>query len=258
MLKDQIVFITGASSGIGALMAKRFAEQGAIPILTARTWDKLIQASKEIQGEYRCYTMDVTSDEDVKRVMAQVISDFGHIDMLINNAGFGLFKSFENLEMNDFKQMMDVNYFGIVRCIQAVLPHMKKRGSGHIINIASMAGKVGSPKSTAYSATKHAVLGLTDSLRHELADTNIYVSALNPGPIDTPFFDKADPDGQYLQKLPSWFVLKSEKVVQAVLSIAQKKKAEVHLPWIAGVYIKLAALAPRLVRAMTGSMLNKK
>lgn len=258
MLRNKVVFITGASSGIGALMARTFAQRGAIPILTARSQDKLQRISESIQGQHQYYPLDVTSDTDVNRVVTEVIREYGGVDILINNAGFGLFDRFENLSMDQFKQMMEVNYFGIVRCIKAIVPHMKKRNSGHIINIASMAGKVGTPKSTAYSATKHAVLGFTDSLRHELARTGISVTVINPGPIHTPFFDKADPDGQYLKNLPSWFVLKPEKVVKEVVRAAETKKPEINLPWMAAAYIKLVAILPGLGRGITGTILNRK
>ena len=110
----------------------------------------------------------------------------GRIDILVNNAGFGIFKTFEDASMDEVKDMFQVNVFGLVACTKAVLPYMVNKNEGHIINIASLAGKL-QPEISAYAATKHAVLGFTNSLRMELANTDIYVTAINPGPIDTNF-----------------------------------------------------------------------
>lgn len=131
--------------------------------------------------------MDVTDNEQVKRTVEAVIAEYGKIDVLLNNAGYGKFENFMSMNVESFEQMMDTNYLGIVRCTKAVVPHMVKQGSGHIVNIASLAGKIGTAKSTSYTATKHAVLGFTNALRMELREQGIQVSAVNPGPIDTPF-----------------------------------------------------------------------
>ena len=100
-----------------------------------------------MQGQHAVYAMDVTNTEQVNEVVGQIIAKFGRIDILINNAGYGIFESFAGAPLAHFEEMMNVNYMGVVRCTQAVLPHMLKAGSGHIVNIASMAGKIGSAKS---------------------------------------------------------------------------------------------------------------
>lgn len=258
MLLDKVVVITGASSGIGAEMARLLAKYGAIPILTARSEDKLREVAATLDGAHGIEVMDVASDESVQRAMTAIKEKYGRIDILINNAGYGLFESFDRMELQAFREMMEVNYFGIIRCIQAVLPDMVKRREGHIINIASMAGKIGSPKSAAYSATKHAVLGMTNSLRHEVRKQGVTISSINPGPIRTAFFDKADPSGDYLSRLPRWFILEPEKVAHAVLKVIRTKRTELDLPWTAGFSVKLAGLLPRLSDRIAGSVLNKK
>jgi hypothetical protein len=258
MLVGKIVLITGASSGIGAETAKLLSRHGALTVLAARSEDKLKQVAAQLEGPHDVMVMDVTSDESVRAGVAAVREKHGPVDILINNAGYGRFERFVRTEMPDVQGMMDVNYFGVVRCCRAVLPDMLARGSGHIVNIASLAGKISTPKSSAYAATKRAVLGFTDALRLELRGTGIAVSAVNPGPVDTPFFTIADPDGSYLARMPRWFVLTPQEVAQGVLKVIRTRRAELDLPRIAGPAVKLAAVAPRLTDRIAGSLLNKK
>lgn len=257
-MKEQVVVITGASSGIGAEMAIRCSKLGMIPILLARSSDKLQQVSALIEGRVDTYTLDVTSEIEVKKCFAQIKQKWGRIDVLINNAGYGVFKKLEECSSDEIRGMMEVNYFGMVYCTQAVLSIMREQGQGHVINVASLAGKIGTAKSAAYSATKHAVVGFTQALRQELRGTSIYVTTVNPGPIATPFFDLADPDGAYLQNLPSWFVLKPQKVADKVVELIGKNKLEVNLPAYTGWVTKLSALFPRAFDRYVSGMLNKK
>jgi uncharacterized protein len=257
IITDKIVLITGASSGIGAVMAQQFSAKGAIPILTARSTDKLEEIASGLPGEHAVYPLDVTNTEQVGDVVQQIIERFGRIDILINNAGYGIFESFIDAPFEHFEDMMNVNYLGLVRSSKAVLPHMLLAGSGHIVNIASMAGKIGSAKSTGYSATKHAVLGFTNSLRQELNGSGVSITAINPGPIATPFFDKADPSGNYVKNI-SWFMLKPEKVVKALVDAVERNVPEKNLPFVAGVGVKLFHLFPRAFDRIAARMLNKK
>ncbi|KRE96915.1 oxidoreductase [Paenibacillus sp. Soil766] len=256
-IKNKVVLITGASSGIGALMAQHFAAKGAIPVLTARRTDMLKQIASSLPGQHAVYAMDVTNTDEVNQTVSRIIAEFGRIDILINNAGYGIFEAFTEAPLAHFEEMMDVNYLGLVRCTQAVLPHMLTAGRGHIVNIASMAGKIGSAKSTAYSATKHAVLGFTNSLRMELARSGVSVTAINPGPIATPFFDKADPSGNYVKNI-AWFMLKPEKVVKELIHAIEKNIPEKNLPFVAGVGIKLFHMFPRLFNKLASRVMNKK
>ncbi|MDQ8739365.1 SDR family oxidoreductase [Paenibacillus sp. LHD-38] len=257
MLKDKVIFISGASSGIGALTAIRLSEHGAIPVLTGRNIEKLKEISSAIKGKNAFYQMDVTDNEQVKQTVEAVIAKYGKIDVLLNNAGYGQFEYFTSMPVESFEQMMDTNYMGVVRCTKAVIPHMVKRGSGHIVNVASLAGKIGTAKSTSYTATKHAVLGFTNSLRMELRDHGIQVSAVNPGPIDTPFFSLADPSGSYVKNV-SWFMMKPEYVVKRIVRLIERRKAELDLPKKAALGIKFYQLLPRTIDRLFGGMLNRK
>lgn len=256
-LRNKVVLITGASSGIGALVAKRLAEQGAIPILTARSKNKMLELSSKIPGEHAVYEMDVTSNDQVNEVVSHVLQRYGKIDVLLNNAGYGEFVPFAEAALTHFEEMMDVNYLGTVRCAHAVLPSMLERGQGHIVNVASMAGKLATAKSTAYSATKHAVLGFTNALRRELRGSGVQVSAVNPGPIDTPFFDRADPEGTYVKNI-RWFMLAPDKVAKAIVSVIERRKPELDMPWTASVGVKIMQLFPRASEILFGRLMNKK
>lgn len=257
MISGKIVLITGASSGIGAKTAAMLAKRGAIPVLTGRNYERLEQISSTIPSSHSIMRMDVTDYADVERTVSEVIQKYGKIDILLNNAGFGKFEWFEDASIESFERMMDTNYMGVVRCTKAVLPHMLKQKDGHIVNIASMAGKLGTSKSTGYSATKHAVLGFTNSLRMELKPKGIAVSAVNPGPIDTEFFALADPSGQYAKNV-GWFMMKPDYVAAQIVRVIERRKAEVDLPKAASVGIKLYQLFPRLADRVAGGLLNRK
>jgi uncharacterized protein len=255
--QGKVAVITGASSGIGALMAHMLAARGAIPVLMARSEAKLSEVAAGLRGEHAVFRLDVTDAEQVEATMRQVIEKYGRIDILINNAGYGVFESFVTSSLEEIEGMMDVNYMGTVRCTKAVLPLMLERRSGHIVNIASMAGKIGSAKSTGYSATKHAVLGFTNCLRQELVGTGVGISAVNPGPIDTPFFEKADPTGNYVKNV-KWFMLKPEVVAAKTLEAIERRIPEVNLPFMASAGVKLYQLFPRMFDKIAYRLLNKK
>lgn len=257
-LKDRVVLITGASSGIGARTAKLLAEKGAFPVLTARSAGKLKEVSSQIRGPHAVYAMDVTDGEQVADITRQVIERCGKVDILLNNAGYGEFVPFmEAGGIDHFRDMMDVNYLGVVRCTRAVLPYMIQAGQGHIVNVASLAGKIGTANSSGYTATKHAVIGLTEALRLELRPKGILVSSVNPGPVDTPFFDRADPEGAYLGKI-GWFIIPPEKVARAIVRVMERRLPEKDLPWLAAAGARIRRTFPRWTDAIAARILDKK
>jgi short-subunit dehydrogenase len=255
-VSGKVIVVTGASSGIGANLVKELSKRGAIPILMARSLEKLNGIAAELTGEYGVCQLDVTSNEQVLEAMATVMEKFGIIDVLINNAGYGVFDKLMDISIDEMSEIMNVNYMGTVRCTKAVLPAMLKAQKGQIINIASLAGKVGSAKSSGYSASKHAVLGFTNSLRQELMGTGIRLTAINPGPVDTPFFDKADPSGQYVKNV-KWFMLKPEQVISKIIRAIERGTAEVDMPFGAGIGIMFAQLFPRIFEQLAFRMFKK-
>ncbi|MBW4081023.1 SDR family oxidoreductase [Paenibacillus sp. S150] len=256
-LVDKVVVITGASSGIGALTAQMLSKRGAVPVLLARSEDKLKETAAGIPGVFGLYACDVTDGAQVAGTFAEILRVYGRIDILVNNAGYGKFAAFTEMEPREFDDMMNVNYMGIVRCTKAVVPHMLERGSGQIVNVASMAGKIGTSRAVAYTATKHAVLGFTNALRQELRTNGIIVSAVNPGPIATDFFRTADPSGNY-EKSVSRIMMTPEHVSSKIVKLIEKGKEEIDLPVFAALGIRLYGLFPRLADKLTYNLMNRK
>jgi short-subunit dehydrogenase len=259
-LKGKIAVVTGASSGIGAETAFLLAMRGAIPILLARNVEKLEEVSRHIAGEHLYYPLDVSDGQAVQRAFAHIEQTYGRVDILVNNAGFGEFKPFVETSVTAFAEMMNVNYMGIVQCTHAALPGMLARKSGHIVNVASVAGKIATKKTTAYSASKHAVIGLSNALRLELKGTGVHLSTINPGPIATNFFDRADPHGDYMKNLAKLkgVVLQPQQVAEQIARAIEREIDEITLPWFAAAGVRLAGMFPRFFERVTLSLLDKK
>jgi short-subunit dehydrogenase len=255
--KEKVVVITGASSGLGAWLAQELSRLGATVILLARSKEKLQQMAALMQGKHECIVTDITSLEQVLSATQQIIHTYGQIDILINNAGYGVFESFEATSLESMEEMMDVNYMGTVRCTKAILPYMLIARSGHIVNIASLAGKISTAKSSGYCASKHAVLGFTNSLRQELKGSNVFITAVNPGPIDTPFFEHADPSGNYASKMKS-HMLQPSQVGHSIIRAIIQRKMEIDLPVLFGWAAKFIVVFPWISNKFIYKYLNNK
>lgn len=260
-LNNKNVIITGASGGIGAEMAALCAERGANLVLLARNLEKLNMLKADLQKRFPVevfvHKLDVSSIEDVRSVFSEVLEKIGRVDVLVNNAGYGIFREAHEAKMDEIKGMFDVNVIGLMACTSMVLPAMRKQGNGHIINIASQAGKIATPKSSVYSATKHAVLGYTNSLRMELAEYNVFVTAVNPGPIETNFFTIADEKGTYVKNVQK-FMLKPDYVARKVVDAMLTSTREINLPrWMNAGSI-VYALFPRLFERIGRRAFNQK
>ena len=187
------VIITGGSSGIGKATARLLARYGANVFIVARRQRLLDVALDEIVAEKnradqicRAFSADVSRREQIKAVVDAIVESGYHPDILINSAGIASCNYFDDLTPDDFRRTMDTNFFGTVHAVRAVLPHMKERRSGHIVNVSSVVGIVGIFGYTAYGATKFAVSGFSESLRMELKPYNVHVSVLFPPDTDTP------------------------------------------------------------------------
>lgn len=180
-MKDKVVVITGASSGIGEALARRFAREGSKLVLAARRIDRLQTLENELEGtEVLSVKTDVAVEEDCRNLIEKAIARFGKIDALINNAGISMRAIFEEVDLDVIRKLMDVNFWGTVYCTKYALPHLLK-SKGSVVGVISIAGHVGLPGRTGYSASKFAVRGLLDALRIENLKKELHVLVVAPG-----------------------------------------------------------------------------
>ena len=180
--QQRIALVTGASSGIGEATANRLAIAGYKVYGTSR------RGAQPGERNFQMLTLDVTSDESVEAAVRQIIGLEGHIDLLVNNAGFGVAPGgAEESSIEQAKAIFETNFFGLIRVTRSVVPHMRRRGSGRIINIGSVLGFLPMPFGALYAATKHAVEGYSESLDHELRTRGIRVSVIEPAYTKTQF-----------------------------------------------------------------------
>ena len=187
-LFGRVALITGASSGIGAATALALAREGASVLLVARRRDRLEELVTNLRAEglhasFIC--ADITVDEDVKKIFEEVEQVHGRLDILINNAGIMLLSPVREANPEDWRKMIELNLFSLMLMTQSALPLMKHDGTGHIVNVASVAGRVANPGSSGYAATKFGVLGFSESLRREIYKDNIRVTVVEPGIVAT-------------------------------------------------------------------------
>ncbi|WP_100372543.1 SDR family NAD(P)-dependent oxidoreductase [Bacillus sp. FJAT-45037] len=259
-LTNQSIWITGASSGLGKQLAIDVAKAGATPVLFARNEDRLNEVAdtiRSIGGSVFIYKLDLSKTADIEAIVQDVFEKVGKIDILVNNAGFAVFDYADKASIIDNEEMFAVNVLGLMAMTKAVIPRMKLQNRGHIINIASQAGKLATPKSSVYAASKHAVLGYTNALRLELAEASIFVTAINPGPIRTPFFERADEEGTYVKNIEN-IMLTPEYVSKKIIAIMKKPKRELNLPKWMGVASKMYQLMPTLFEKIAGKKMRQK
>jgi NAD(P)-dependent dehydrogenase (short-subunit alcohol dehydrogenase family) len=193
-LAGQVVIITGASSGIGEATARRLARGGASLVLAARRMDRLEALARELDPAGQrvlVLATDITNEADRRRLVDEALGRFGRIDALVNNAGYGTRGPLELVPVELIRRNFETNVFSLIALTQLVVPHLRARGAGRIINIGSVAGRIARPLSSVYDSTKHALEAITDGLRGELAPFGIEVVLIRPGFIWTEFVDTA-------------------------------------------------------------------
>jgi NADP-dependent 3-hydroxy acid dehydrogenase YdfG len=197
-IKDKIVVVTGASSGLGEATARLLSAQGATVVLGARRADRLQLLAKDLQargGKALALTTDVTRREQVKALVDSAVQTYGRIDVMINNAGLMPQAPLERLKVDEWDRMIDVNIKGVLYGIAAALPHMQRQKAGHFINVSSVAGHRVGPGFAVYAATKYAVRALSEGLRQEVKPYNIRTTVISPGAVATELPDSVtDPD----------------------------------------------------------------
>ena len=189
---EKVALVTGSSSGIGLETALALARDGYQTFASMRNTGKsgeLENAAKKENLNIEIIELDVDKEESIVSAIKKVVDSSERLDVLVNNAGYGQFGCTEDVSMDDFRKQFETNFFSVVRIIQEVAPIMRKQGSGNIVNISSVAGRIGLPGSPAYISSKFALEGLVECLRYELGQFGINTTLIEPGVIKTNFFD---------------------------------------------------------------------
>lgn len=255
--KGKTVVITGASSGIGAASALEFAKRGANVALVARTEKKL----KAIESGFAKLGIkslvcqcDVSQKSHVQKMGDEVLGKFGTIDVLVNNAGFAIYGKVSDLSIEQIESQMATNYFGMVYCTKRFLPEMLAKNSGHIVNVASVAASFGLPGIASYCASKFAMLGFSEGLRHELHGTNVGITVVSPIMVRTHFFDNPS-----FEKMPKYSPtsLSANTVAKAVVSAATSSRLEIIVPPVVRGAVWAKHTLPFIINPIVGTAFRK-
>jgi short-subunit dehydrogenase len=258
-LKNKVIWLTGASSGIGEALAYELADKGAKLILSARRKEELERVKsncrESVRGDIRVLPLDLSQPESLEAATQRAIHLFGHVDILINNGGISQRSLVQESTMDVYRRLMEVNFFGAVALTKYILPHFVSRKQGHIATLSSVAGKYGTPYRSGYAASKHALHGFFDSVRAEHFKDNVTVTMLCPGVINTPITMSAlTGDGTPMNKMDEWQT-KGKPVkwcAERIVNAIENKKEEAYIGGkeILLIYIKrfLPFLYYRIIR----------
>ena len=254
--KDKVVLITGASSGIGKETAIQFAKKGSNVILVARRKQKLEQLDDDLK-KYKISTLicecDVSDKLQVEKMSKLVLDSYGSIDILVNNAGFAIYGTVFDLTIEEIESQMATNYFGMIYCTKNFLPLMLEKKSGHIVNVASVAASFGLPGIASYCASKFAMLGFSEGLKHELKGTGVGITIVSPIMVRTNFFDHSS-----FKKMPKFSLSLSDKTVaKAILRASNSPRLEIIVPSIVRGAIWLKNTFPYLINPILGKAFKK-
>lgn len=228
-LKDKVTVVTGGSSGIGKATAIELVKEGCKVILLSKTKNKLLNALTEIKTydqDASAVVCDVRNYDSVEKAVSGIISKYKKIDILVNSAGIAIRRSFKNTSLDELKDTIDTNLLGTIFVTKAVLPYMVRENNGFIVNIGSIAGLIAIPELSIYSASKFAVVGLSQALRYELKKYNIQVSVINPAGTDTPIFNHESWQSDTSKEK----LMSPEYVAEQIVLAIKKNKLNVVLP----------------------------
>lgn len=184
-------FITGASTGFGRLLAEELLKRGERVAATARDRAKVADLEEKFPGQARAFALDVTRPAQIETVAREAIEAFGHIDVLVNNAGYGVNGAIEEVSEDEFEPMFQTNLYGLIRTTRAFLPHFRQRRSGHIFNLSSIGGLIAMPGWGFYNTTKFAVEGFSEALAAEMKPLGVHVTLIEPGAFRTDFLGRS-------------------------------------------------------------------
>ena len=256
--KNKIVLITGASSGIGKQTAIEFAKLGSNIILVARRKDKLQQVENELK-QFNISTLicpcDVSKKEQVEIMLKTVLEKFNSVDILVNNAGFAIYGSVFDLSIEEIESQMKTNYFGMIYCVKNFLPLMLKKKSGHIVNVASVGASFSVPGVSSYCATKFAMLGFSEGLKHELYGTGVGLTVVSPIMVRTPLFEH--PSFTNFSKFSTGVSLSSETVAKTIIKASNSSRLEIVVPSVARAVIWFKQTFPFLINPIIGRIFRK-
>ena len=243
-LRNAVAVVTGASSGLGERTAIALGRKGASVVLAARRIERLDALAERIGangGRAVPVRFDVTDREDLQRLRSAVESGFGRIDVLVNNAGIPGGGPFEGLSLDAMERVVRVNLLGVMECTATFLPMLLQQGSGHIVNVASLAGRFATPGASVYGATKHGVVAFSEALSVELRRSGILVTAVNPGFVPTEGFPANGRRGP--------LVLKPDRIADTIVRVLEKGiEPEISIPrWAAALQV-FRVLTPPLYR----------
>lgn len=252
----KIVVITGASSGIGKESALEFAKLRAAVVLVSRDKNKLEEVAKELskyQTQILVCACDISQKDQVNQMSKQVLEKFGTVDVLVNNAGFGIYGNFNDLKAEEIESQMATNYLGMVYCTKTFLPKMLEQKSGHIVNVASVAASFGIPGMAGYCASKFAMLGFSESLYHELKGSGIGITVVSPIMVKTNFFNHNS-----FNKMPRYTTaLSANTVAKAVVRAASSPRLEIVVPQFVRIAIWFKQTFPYLINPIVGLIFRR-
>ena len=255
--KNKVVLITGASSGIGKQTAIEFAKLGSNIILVARRKNKLEQVENELK-QFNVNTLvcacDVSKKDQVEELSKSVLQKFDSIDILVNNAGFAIYGSVSDLSIDEIESQMETNYFGMIYCVKNFLPLMLKKKSGHIVNVASVAASFGLPGIASYCASKFAMLGFSEGLKHELSGTGVGITVVSPIMVKTDFFEHPS-----FAKMPKYspMSLNSITVAKAIVKASNSSRLEIITPSVVRIAVWLKHTFPYFINPILGKSFKK-
>lgn len=260
-MKNKVVIITGASSGIGKALAYEFAARGASLVLAARRIDRLQEIKDDLKKtDVLTVKADVSAEENCQNLIREAINHFQRIDVLINNAGISMRALFSDLDLSVIKKLMDVNFWGTVYCTKAALPYLLE-AKGSVVGIISIAGYVGLPARTGYSASKYAVRGFLEALRIENLKTGLHVLVAAPGFTASEVRQSAlTGDGTSQGKTPrdENKMMSAEECARRIVNAVQKRKREIVLTFLEGkVTVFLGKFLPKMLDKLTFNHMRK-